>query len=149
MDRKEFEEIVGGVFVRDISIGIIRQQLNRTPEEVARDNWAHNVREKVASCEEAQWMPIAKANATRQERIRIIAFALLPPIIFLAGLGLINRTTRKISTIVAKVIATIGALSAAVVIAIFVGDISNKYYDIVISSLERYPPIQQSWNLAF
>lgn len=51
-----------------------------------------------------------------------------------------NCTTRKISTIVAKVIASIGALSIAVVIAIFVGDISNKYYGILIGNLERYPP---------
>ena len=35
----------------------------RSPEQVARDNWARDVRRKIASCEEAQWMPIAKVNA--------------------------------------------------------------------------------------
>src|SRR5204863_3930829 len=81
MDPKEFNEVIGGVFERDVFIGIIKQQRSRTPEEIARDNWAHDVRERTASCEEAQWMPIVKENAIRKERIDLAAFAFLPPII--------------------------------------------------------------------
>jgi hypothetical protein len=74
--------------VRDIVDGIIDRTNPRikTPDEVALEEWARDIREKIASCEEAQWLPIEKANAIREDRIRLVAFALLPPItIFLLG----------------------------------------------------------------
>jgi hypothetical protein len=58
----------------------------KTPDEVGREDWARDIREKIASCEEAQWLSIEKANAIREDHIRLVAFALLPPItIFLLG----------------------------------------------------------------
>jgi hypothetical protein len=47
---------------------------------------------------------------------------------------------QKTRTIIAKILATMGALGIAIVIAEFIHDISNKYFDIVIGNLERYPP---------
>lgn len=61
----------------------------RTPDQVARDHWVGAIRAKIASCEEAQWLPMAKANAIANERINFLAGAFLPPIILLlAGLGI-------------------------------------------------------------
>jgi hypothetical protein len=48
----------------------------RTPEEVTRDNWADDVHEKIASSEQDQWMPLAKAEALKQQRIGLISVAL-------------------------------------------------------------------------
>ncbi len=124
MDPSEFSEY------RDAIKTIIAEQRTLTPQEEARNNWARDVRAKIAFCEEAQWMPIVKANAIRQERIRIMAFALFPPILFLIGLGLIYRTTGNISSVVAKLIATMGALGFAVVIAGFIRDIGDRFNDI-------------------
>jgi hypothetical protein len=113
MDVSEFSEY------KDIV-----EQRARTPEEVARHNWASDVREKVASCEETQWMPIAKTNAIRKERIRLTVFAILPPFLFLTGVGLMNRATGNISMVAARLTATIGALSIAIVIALSISQIT-------------------------
>jgi hypothetical protein len=58
------------------------------PADAARD-WVNKVRSEVSDCEEVQWMPIAKADAIRNERIALIAFAFVPPLVlFLAGIGI-------------------------------------------------------------
>ena len=57
---------------------------------------------------------------------------LLPPILLLAGTGLIRRATGTISTVTAKVIATAGALGIAVVIAAFVEPITVAFNDTAI-----------------
>jgi len=138
MEPKEFEK-AGGVFIADIATGILSRQKTRTPEQIARDDWAHDVRRKVAACEEPQWMPVVIANEIRQARIRVITFALLPPFLFLSGLGLIRRATGKISMIAAKCIATVGALGIAVVTASVVGEISDKFFEFVIPNLGFHP----------
>jgi hypothetical protein len=124
--RMDADAEAAGAFLRK------ERGVERTPQEVDRDNWADQVHAKIASCEEAQWMPIVKANAIRQERIRVITFALFPPILFLIGVGLVRRTTRTINAVVAKLIATMGALCIAVVIAGFIKDVNDKFIDIVL-----------------
>jgi hypothetical protein len=52
-------------------------------EKIARNEWAADIRAKIASCEEAQWMPIAKANAIRKLRIQLVTSSLIPPVIAL------------------------------------------------------------------
>jgi hypothetical protein len=126
MQASEFS--LGRVIANDI----LAERGLKTPEEVARDKWADEVRRKIWTCEWAQWMPIEKTNAIRRERIRVTTFALFPPILFLIGVGLVRRTLGTISTVVAKLIATVGALSIAVVIAMFIGEISDKFNGIVV-----------------
>jgi hypothetical protein len=52
-------------------------------EKIARNEWAADIRAKIASCEEAQWMPIAKASAIRKLRIQLVTSSLIPPVIVL------------------------------------------------------------------
>lgn len=62
--------------------------------DAARD-WVNKARREVSECEEAQWMPLAKADAIREERISLVATALVPPIILLlAGVTIIWAWTR-------------------------------------------------------
>jgi hypothetical protein len=64
------------------------------PAEVVRD-WINKVRGEISDCEEAQWIPIARAAAIREERISLVAITLLPPIIlFLAGVSIMLAWTR-------------------------------------------------------
>jgi hypothetical protein len=124
----------GGLFVADLDDFLVRERRNQTPEETTRSKWAHDVREKILSCEVAQWLPIVKASAVRRERISLVAVALLPPLLLLTGAGLTRRATKTISAVAAKLLATAGALGIAVVIAVFVDDIGGRFYDFVLRS---------------
>jgi hypothetical protein len=84
MEAGEFKEFdtIPGQFVADALIGIEKRRGKYTSEQEARDKWAFDIRQKVADCEESQWMPIAKATAITNERIGLVAFAIFPPVIF-------------------------------------------------------------------
>jgi hypothetical protein len=99
----------------------------RSPEQIARDKWALEVRKKVASCEQAQWEPIVKAGWIRENRITLASSAILPPIIFLLGLGFLARATTNISIVAAKLIATLGAFTVAITVADFIRNISDTF----------------------
>jgi hypothetical protein len=108
----------------------------KTPEQIARDKWADDVAAKIDSCEKDQWMPLVMASAIRTLRIRLLAFSLLPPILILAGLGLMTRATGSITKTVGKLITTLGALIAAVTISAFVARISDQFNTVVITYLD-------------
>ena len=88
MDAEEFKEFIGGFFVRDFFIDDLKRRGEYNSEHEARDKWASTIRQKVADCEEAQWLPEAREAAITKQRIGLIAFAFLPPIIiFLVGVS--------------------------------------------------------------
>jgi hypothetical protein len=116
----------------------------RTPEKVTRDKWASNVREEIDSCERAQWMPIARATAIAHKRMRLIILALLPPILFLTGVGLVARANKNITVNVAKLIMSIGALAIGVAIADIFRDVSDSYMDFVTADLDVFHRLRKS-----
>jgi hypothetical protein len=132
MDASEFREAGSLGYMEDFFIWLKKDRgESSTPEQAARDKWASDVRQKVSSCEQVQWLPIVKADAIRRERIRLSTIALLPPFLFLAGVGLTRSRAGKIRTIAGKVIAAAGALGIAVVLAAFVEDIGGRFRDFV------------------
>jgi hypothetical protein len=114
LDGYVLPKIGGGIFVvghdefwRDLDRGRGIANEPRTPDEAVRDKWAHDVRQKILSCEVAQWLPIVKANAIRRERITFLAVALLPPFLLLTGASLIRGRTRLFRTAEAKIVSRI------------------------------------------
>jgi hypothetical protein len=88
MDARYFE------FFYDTGIGARIPLRSDMSPDAARD-WVNKVRREVSECEEAQWMPLAKADAIRKERISLVSIALLPPIILLlASVTIIWAWTR-------------------------------------------------------
>jgi hypothetical protein len=125
MDAKEARREPSSM---DAVIYILKMQ----GKDTASAERERDVLQKIVSCEEAQWLPIAKANAIKRERIRLSAFALLPPFLLFAGTGLIRRATRIISVVAAKLIATAGALGIAGVVALFARDVTHVFNRVAI-----------------
>jgi hypothetical protein len=78
LSRSEFDWIVGN------TPGADGRRRNRTPEEIARHDWVHDVREKIAECEG----PLRIATTIKQQRFGIVVLALAPPIFIFCPLGL-------------------------------------------------------------
>jgi len=55
----------------------------RSPNEVAMDNWLRDVWHKINACEEAQWKPVALADAVRRQHSSLLATVVRGPILAL------------------------------------------------------------------
>ena len=123
-------------FLNEFGDPIISTHRSGTPEQIARDNYANIVRDKIASCEEAQWLPIAKEDAIKNDRIRLIASALLPLILFGTAVGLsMGRAVGKLRLVAAKVIATIATFISAVEASVIINHIGDRFKDIVLGNI--------------
>jgi hypothetical protein len=132
MDAKEFNPYKEFFDTLEVERGN-RKPL--TPDEEARRDWAHDVRQRVASCEQDQWAPIAISTAIRNERLTALGIAFLPPISLLSGLGLMIRSKGNITSIAGKLLATVGAGCIAIVIAVLISNVGAEYKNFVLSTL--------------
>jgi hypothetical protein len=55
----------------------------RSPNEVAMDNWLRDVWQKIIACEEAQWKPVALADAVRRQHSSLLFPVVRGPILVL------------------------------------------------------------------
>ncbi len=133
-------------FLNEFGDPIISTRRSGTPEQIARDNYANIVRDKIASCEEAQWLPIAKEDAIKNDRIRLIVFASLPLVLFWISVGLTNnRAKGNVRIIAAKSIATIAAVIVAVETSVIIKHISDNFIDIVLGNIFENTPASAFW----
>jgi hypothetical protein len=132
MDAKEFDPY------KEFSDTLEVERGNRKPlipDEQARRDWWRDVRQRVASCEQDQWAPIAISTAIRNERLAGLGIAFLPPILLLSGLGLMIRSKGNVTSVVGKLIATVGAGCIAIVIAVLISKVGAEYKNFVLSTL--------------
>jgi hypothetical protein len=92
-----------------------------SPEQAAKNEWATDVRDKIASCEKAQWLPNAKAAAVNR-RLRLLVFWLLPPSILFVGFAFIG-----INAIASKITMTIGFFLLSTKFADVLSDIGEDF----------------------